>query len=219
MPANDSAFHTSFDHYLDNLSARQCHPKPLPCRLVDGKNTTDCVTQAMADGVYRLGNWEYSQVYRDDPRSLDASVGALGVWCAELAAHLRAVMSGTMGGVIWYHNIAHDGSVSRLLSVLQIDVMAWPGMGSEVLLELYTKQSGPGCLDAAGGKGTDGISMSGYYVRVLWGGQAMTSSNPSLGKMDMLPAETLLAYIDGLVGAQASKMVGLCDGSTPYASS
>ena len=33
--------------------------------------------------------------------------------------------------------------------------------------------------------------------------------------MDMLPVETLLSYIDGLVGVGASLVKGKCDGSIP----
>jgi len=33
------------------------------------------------------------------------------------------------------HNIAHDGSISPLLGLLQIKGMVWPGMGSEVRCE------------------------------------------------------------------------------------
>lgn len=33
----------------------------------------------------------------------------------------------------YFHNIAHDGSVSPLLGFLQISTMVWPGMGSEVI--------------------------------------------------------------------------------------
>lgn len=181
----DSGFHKSFDHYYDNLSARQCHGKPLPCKLVNVTNpdggtslandTANCVTQAMADEVYRLGNWEYSHIYRGaGPDALAASASSLGVWVAELAAHLRHVVGGTGDGTLWFHNVAHDGSVSRLLGILQADVMVWPGMGSEVVFELWKK----------GGA---------HYVRVLFGGRVLTSSNPSLGTMDMILVETLLA--------------------------
>ncbi len=54
---SDAGFHASFDHYYDNLSARQCHAKPLPCKLVAGTNSSTCATQALADDVYRLGHW------------------------------------------------------------------------------------------------------------------------------------------------------------------
>jgi len=277
-------FHVSFDHYYDNLSARQCHGKPLPCKLVNGLNSSNCVRQEEADEVYRLGNYEYSYIYRDDPRSLPASLTSYGVWIGELTTHIREFMAGT-SDVIYRHNVAHDGSISRLLSVLQIDVMVWPGMGSEVVFELYKKEGTststtaptstssvitPNCnhdnclrqLIASSSAASAGCesylissatsipsfasncdnspsrvssacsclvtptsttlsspptlnSASGYYIRVLFGGKVLRSSSPTLGLMDMLPIETLLAYFDGLVGQGASLIVGKCAGSIP----
>jgi hypothetical protein len=185
--STDPDWHQWFDHYFDNLSARLCHDKPLPC------NGSKCVTMAEADAVFRRGEYEYSYIYRDANESLAASTGSYGVWMAELASNIRASMSGS-SGIIYRHNVAHDGSVSRLLSILQIEKMIWPGMGSEVVFELYSKG---GC----------------YFVRVLWGGQVLKSANPSLGSMNMLPVATLLKYIDGLVGRMASKVPGLCSAS------
>jgi hypothetical protein len=280
----------SLDHYYDNLSARQCHAKPLPCKLVNGVNSTTCVTQKNADEVYRLGNYEYSYIYRDDPRSLAASATSYGVWIGELTTNIRNFIS-RKSNVIYRHNVAHDGSVSRLLSILQLDVMVWPGMGSEVVFEVYKKDSttptpttmvtatpsviAPNCnhdnclrqfiqqsaavssfcptytaspasgalptfVSNCGGlaarvssacscivtptstasataspTASPGTSASGYYMRVLWKGQVLRSSNPSLGLMDMVPLETVLAYFDGLVGASASLVKGRCDGSIP----
>ena len=206
----DPGFHASFDHYYDNLSARQCHGKPLPCKLVNGISSTTCVTQAMADKVYRLGNYEYSYIYRDDPRSLAASATRYGVWIGELTAHFRDFISGK-SNVIYRHSIAHDGSLSSLLSILQIDVMVWPGMGSEVVFELYKKDK------ATSSKPTTSASTgpSGYYIRVLWKGHVLRSSNPSLGLMSMVPLEIVLTYLDGLVGVGASLVQGRCNGSIP----
>jgi hypothetical protein len=189
--ASDSTdWHKSFDHYYDNLSARQCHAKPLPCNI---NNTASCVTQTQADTVYRLGQYEYSFIYRDSPQSLQASVASYGVWLAELAQNIRDASS-SKSPVIYRHNVAHDGSVSRLLSILQIEQMVWVGMGSEVVFEIYTK------------KKNDGKK----YLRILWGGTVLRSSNPSLGRVDMLDVEMFLAYVDGLVGRRASKIMTLC---------
>lgn len=268
----DDGWHIWMDHYYDNLSARQCHAKPLPCKLVGGRNDTSrCITQEQADEVYRLGQWEYSRLYRDEAAALPASAASMGVWFAELASHLRDVKDGKAGAVKWRHNVAHDGSVSRVLSVLQADTMVWPGMGSEVVFELYRKKATPvakcsrdncfrqmlaasasasafcpgftatatvpawlgnckgdadavrsacACVVTSTGTATASavptatpVSESGYYVRVLFGGRVFKSSNPSLGVMDMLPVETLLAYIDGLVGVNASLVKGMCSGS------
>ncbi|KAI1174261.1 histidine acid phosphatase [Nemania sp. FL0916] len=201
----DSGFHASFDHYFDNLSARQCHAKPLPC-MVGNAASSQCINQTLADTVYRLGQWEYSHIYRDAPQSLPAAAATYGVWVAELAAHLRAVVAG-QESPLYFHNVAHDGSVSRLLSILQIDRMVWPGMGSEVVFELYKRAHTTGRSTA------EKPSPSGNYVRVLFGGQVLRSSNPSLGVIDMLPVETLLTYFDGLVGKDAGLVVGKCNGT------
>jgi acid phosphatase len=182
-------WHKSFDHYYDNLSARQCHAKPLPCNIND---TTTCVSQTQADTVYRLGQYEYSFIHRDSPQSLQAAVGSYGVWFAELAQNIRDAIS-KKSGIIYRHNVAHDGSVSRLLSILQIEQMVWVGMGSEVVFEIYARKG-------------DGKK----FIRILWGGQVLRSSNPSLGKVDMLNVDMFLGYVDGLVGKKAEKVVALC---------
>ncbi|KAK5129619.1 hypothetical protein LTR08_003018 [Meristemomyces frigidus] len=191
---NASAWHTSLDHYFDNLSARLCHGKPLPCKK--SGETADCVTLADAERVFRLGEYEYSRLYRDTPDSLAASAAAFGIWVAELARNLRDAMDGD-DRPRYRHNIAHDGSLARLLSILQIEEMVWPGMGAEVVFELYYNHSQrPG----------------NFYLRVLWGGQVMRSSQPAFrGAFDMVPVETVLEYFDGLVGVGGSKVVGDCE--------
>ncbi|KAK3048205.1 hypothetical protein LTR09_010366 [Extremus antarcticus] len=190
---NATDWSQSWDHYFDNLSARLCHSKPLPCSAND---PTQCVTDAMANEVFRLGEYEYSYLYRDAQQSLAFSKSSFGIWIAELASNLRDAMSPSTSvsdeaRPKYRHNVAHDGSVSRLLSILQLDRMVWPGMGAEVAFELYSKDS---C----------------YFVRVLWGGQVLESSHPAFGKMELLPVDTLLAYFDGLVGRGARKVPGLC---------
>jgi acid phosphatase len=195
VPPDSNDWHVSFDHYYDNLSARLCHHKPLPCNI---SNASLCVAQSQADEVFRLGQFEYSYIYRDAPTSLAASTASYGIWIGELAAHLRDQVAGADGKIVYRHNVAHDGSVSRLLSILQLDVMVWPGMGSEVVFELYRK------------RGHDHGEGNDHFVRVLWGGQVLRSSNPDLGVMDMIPVGILLEYFDGLVGAKGSSVLGLC---------
>jgi 2-phosphoxylose phosphatase len=188
-------WHKSYDHYFDNLSSRLCHAKPLPCKVGD---SASCVTQSQADKVFRLGQFEYSYMYRDSPTSLAASSASFGVWIGELAQHLRDKVTGMGEDVIYRHNIAHDGSLSRLLSILQVDVMVWPGMGSEVIFELYRLQNN---------NRKDGYQ---FFVRVLWGGQVMRSSNPFLGVLDLIPVDHLLAYFDALMGEGARRVIDLC---------
>jgi hypothetical protein len=150
------------------------------------------VTQQQADTVYRLGQYEYSFVYRDSPQSLQAAVASYGVWLAELAQNIRDAIT-QKSPIIYRHNVAHDGSVSRLLSILQVEQMVWVGMGSEIVFEIYAKRG-----------------EEKKYIRILWGGQVLRSSNPSLGEVDMLDVDVFLGYLDGLVGTRAEKVRGLC---------
>lgn len=182
-------FHISFDHYFDNLSSKQCNGHALPCSAT---NSSNCVSQDLADTVYRLGQWEYSWLYRGSPKSFQTSVAAYGVWFAELAQNIRDAVDGS-STVVYRHNIAHDGSMSRILSILQVDVMVWPGMGSEVVFEIYKD------------KGSNK-----FVLRILWGGSVLRSSNLSLGYADMIDLERFLGYIDGLVGRKGSHLLELC---------
>jgi hypothetical protein len=199
VPPNSSEWHTWFDHYYDNLSARQCHAKPLPCNIA---NSTLCVSQDQADTVYRLGQYEYSFIYRDSPFSLQAAAASYGVFMAELVQNMRSALAG-QSPVLYRHNVAHDGSLARLLSFLQIEQMVWVGMGSEVVFEVYRKKESYGT--AAGSKA---------YLRILWGGQVMRSSHPGLGakggEVDLIDLDVFLGYVDGLVGRRADKVVGKC---------
>lgn len=211
VPPDDLGFHMSFDHYYDNLSARQCHARSLPCKVMDrSEDDPNCFNQALADTVYRLGHWEYSQVYRDAPESLAASASTYGTWISTLANHLRAVIDGS-SRTVYFHNVAHDGSLSRLLSILQVDEMVWPGMGTEVVFELFNKKGKE--TASPFGSTTENVD-SRFYIRVLFGGQVLKSSNPSLGQMDLIPVERLLAYFDGLAGENAGKVVSMCSGNS-----
>ncbi|GLB40973.1 putative phosphoglycerate mutase-like protein [Lyophyllum shimeji] len=185
-PKDTSGWHTSFDHYYDNLSAKQCHQKPLPCNL---NSTSSCVTQDIADTVYRIGNWEYSWQFRDAPESAQYSTLKYGAWILELKGHLQDKISGK-SKMKYVHNVAHDGSISPLLGLLQIAKMVWPGMGSEVVFELYSKSNS-------------------YFIRVLWGGQPMETSTP-LKRLDMVPINDFFSYIDSMVGS-GSDLFAACN--------
>ncbi|XP_014552515.1 hypothetical protein COCVIDRAFT_110079 [Bipolaris victoriae FI3] len=197
VPPSSAEWHNWFDHYYDNLSARQCHAKPLPCNITD---PSLCIDQRHADAVYRLGQYEYSFIYRDAPQSLQAAAGSYGVFLAELASHIRAAVAGH-SDIIYRHNVAHDGSLARLLSFLQVEQMVWVGMGSEVAFEVYKRGGG---------------EEKKWFLRILWGGRVLRSSNPSLGwkqgSVDMLDVEVFLKYVDGLVGRGAEKVAAFCKG-------
>lgn len=96
-------------------------------------------------------------------------------------------------------------------------------MGSEVVFELYegrgnataSQNSSKKSNVGAGKRQSRGTYGGKFFVRVLFSGKPLRSSNPSLGLLDMVPAEALLAYFDGLVGTDASLVVGKCNGTLP----
>lgn len=96
--------------------------------------------------------------------------------------------------VKYRHNIAHDGSMAPLLGALQVEEMVWPGMGAEVVFELYSS--------VGFGSGRK------WAVRVLWGGRVLRSS--AMGEIDMMPVEEFLGYLTGLVGEGASYVLEKC---------
>lgn len=88
--------------------------------------------------------------------------------------------------------------MASLLGALQVSEMVWPGMGSEVIFELYSSSE----------KSRGGVSEKQWAVRVLWGGRVMHSS--AMGKIDMIPVGEFLEYLTGLVGEGASYVLEKC---------
>ncbi|CAD6575329.1 MAG: TOR complex subunit lst8, partial [Tremellales sp. Tagirdzhanova-0007] len=162
QPDDTAGWNTSWDHPYDNFSAKQCHQKPLPCSV---NNTALCISQADANEVYRLGNYEYAYRWRGAENSTLYSALTMGPWMKELQGHIQDNIAGS-SPIKYYHNFAHDGSIAPLLGLLQIDHPVWPGMGSEVVFELWKKSTT-------------------YYIRVLWSGQPLKTSTP-LGTLDMI---------------------------------
>lgn len=64
--------------------------------------------------------------------------------------------------------------------------MVWPGMGSEVVFELW--------------KAADNRR----YIRVLWAGQPIKTSTP-LGTLDMVPYKTFVDYLADTLPADPVK--------------
>lgn len=183
---NDAGWSTSWDHPYDNLSAKQCHGKPLPCSL---NNTAICTPQEDADAIYRLGNYEYAYKWRMAENSTLYSALTMGAWFIELQDHINGKIDGS-NDVKYFHNFAHDGSISPVLGVLQIDKPMWPGMGTEIVFELWKKKTSP----------------SPYFIRVLLSGQPLETSTP-LGTLDMVPWDEFEKYLNETI---PEDLVGMC---------
>lgn len=111
LTTSNDVLHTS---YYDNMSAKQCHSKSLPCSVND---TSLCVTQDEADTVYRLGNWEWSFYYRDAQNSTLYSALHYGAWILELKAHLEAKIA---GGQVCSHYLTFTYKTELITSIYTI---------------------------------------------------------------------------------------------------
>jgi len=190
---NDSGWHASWDHYFDAISARMCHQMPLPCKIGD---RSTCITKNIAETVLRLGQWEYAYLWRGSEKSLAYSLLKFGVFLNELNGHIKAIMDGDES-VKYRHNVAHDGSMSMFLSILQVEEMVWPGMGAELVVEVWRDLK-------------HSVGKKGKRIRVLWGGKVLRSNNPDLGELDMISADTFGAYLERLIGKGAREVMETC---------
>lgn len=169
---DDRGWHVSWDHYFDNLAHRKCHGLPLPCKIGEPEK---CISEEQAEQVFRLGDYEYSFQHRLASQLTYYLVARYGVFLQKLQQHLQEAMAHS-SKVIYRHNVAHDGSVAPLLGALQIEELRWPGMGAEVVFELWSR-------------GND------YFIRALYGGQALKTLT-ELGVLDMVPVEKFFDYLD-----------------------
>ncbi|KAG7842914.1 hypothetical protein KL942_000010 [Ogataea angusta] len=181
-------WHVSFDHYFDNTAFRLCHGYGLAC---NSENSSLCMTQVQAEQIFRLGDFEYNYKYRIHENSTLYAATSYGAYFNELKHRLLEKTTGATS-LKYSHNVAHDGSIARILGFLQIDYLRWPGMGSEVVLELY-----------------QGLKDGEWYLRALYMGRILTTTGP-LGEIDMIPLHDFISYIESMIGKDAEVLVDYC---------
>jgi hypothetical protein len=178
------------DHFFDTFTSRTCHGHSLPCNA-----TGACVSEADAARVFALGDWEYKSVTFALPhltRLLTACHSYIwntaqnaseyvqldfGVFFSELAATFRSLAAGTEPYAARLV-VGHDGSMIRLASGLGLGAQApglrWPGMGSEIVFEVWKTEAGA------------------RFVRVLHEGTPVDA-------LAWVPLDALVAKLEGLV--------------------
>lgn len=143
---NVSDWNSDWDHYNDNFQARLCNGYPLPPSVDD----------TAANTVFKAGDWEYNYHYVTQKNATDYIKLKTGVFIGELVAQLQQVVNGT-SNIKYHHVFAHDGDVAPLTASLGIKTLRWPGMGSNVALELWKLKNE-------------------HYIRVLYSGQPIRSN-------------------------------------------
>ena len=133
LGANNSAWQSTFDHFEDNFQGRLCNGYQLPCNV---KNTSDCVTMAQADEVFRAGDWEWNYYWRTNPDVTLYIQLVEGLFIGEILNRFEAVANG-ISKLSYEHVFVHDGDIGPILGALGINELRWPGMASNIAFEIW----------------------------------------------------------------------------------
>lgn len=135
LGATEGAWQETFDHFSDNFQSRLCNGYKLPCNT---QATSQCVTAAQADEVFRAGDWEWNYYWRANPNATEYIQVVQGVFIAEVLQHLNAVKQANGKQQLAYsHTFVHDGDIGPVLGALGITALRWPGMGSNIAIEVW----------------------------------------------------------------------------------
>ncbi|KAF7881983.1 uncharacterized protein EAF02_006671 [Botrytis sinoallii] len=188
--ADSSAWQGTMDHFADNFQARLCNGYSLPCSPT---NASNCVTREMADEVFRAGDWEWNYYWRANPYVQEYIQVVEGLFIAEIVSRLESVANGTIQGGKYSHTFVHDGDIGPVAGALGINALRWPGMGSNIAVEIWKLQN------------FSSPAIDGHFARVLYSGQPMQSSQ---GDLDWVPLRTLLGILKQFV---PTDIVSLCN--------
>ncbi|KAM0169085.1 hypothetical protein ACHAPF_010335 [Botrytis cinerea] len=188
--ADSSAWQGTMDHFADNFQARICNGYSLPCSPTE---TSKCVTQEMADEVFRAGDWEWNYYWRANPYVQKYIQAVEGLFIGEIVSRLESVANGTIQRGKYSHTFVHDGDIGPVAGALGINALRWPGMGSNIAVEIWKLQN------------FTSPPIDGHFARVLYSGQPMQSIH---GDLDWVPLRTLLEILKQFV---PTDIVTLCN--------
>ncbi|KAI9926091.1 hypothetical protein MW887_004553 [Aspergillus wentii] len=180
--ANSSSWMDTFDHFNDNFQARLCNGYHPPCRL---QNQSDCVTSSQIDEAFRAGDWEWNYWWRRNEHATRYIQLVEGVFLGELIRKWEIVQQGGTE-VVYSHNFIHDGDMGPVLGALGIRALRWPGMGSNIAVELWK-------------------TSDEFYARVLYSGRPLETIH---GTLDWVPLSKLIAILRPFV---PEDIVSLCN--------
>lgn len=133
LGATSSSWQTTFDHFSDNFQARLCNGYMLPCSV---SNSSACVTMAMAEEVFRAGDWEWNYYWRTNPYVTKYIQVVEGLFIGEIVTRLQAVQNGD-SSIDYSHIFIHDGDIGPVLGALGINALRWPAMASNIAFEIW----------------------------------------------------------------------------------
>ncbi|KAJ5183813.1 hypothetical protein N7492_001429 [Penicillium capsulatum] len=158
LGATSSSWQETFDHFSDNFQARLCNGYNLPCSV---SNSSACVTMHQANEVFRAGDWEWNYYWRANRDVVKYIQVVEGLLIGEIIARLRAVQDGS-STLDYSHIFIHDGDIGPILGALGIDALRWPGMASNIAIEVWETKDAD------------------HYARVLYSGHPLQTIHGSL---------------------------------------
>ncbi|KAL2833593.1 histidine phosphatase superfamily, partial [Aspergillus pseudoustus] len=158
---------STWDHFADNFQARLCNGYDLPCSLHDESH---CVSTPQAYEAFRAGDWMYNWWWRRNANATQYITVIEGLFIKELVAKWEAVAKG-QSELVYSHNFLHDGDIAPLLGALGIRAMRWPGMASNIAVEIWE------------------TSHKEFYARVLYSGRAIKTIH---GTLEWIPLRKLI---------------------------
>ena len=129
---NSSDWQSDWDHYNDNFQARLCNGYSLPCSTT----SNDCVSEKQANEVFTAGDWEYNYYWVTRENVTEAIKFTSGLFIKDLIELLKD-MADSSKDLRYAHLFMHDGDLGPLAGSLGIQTLRWPGMGSNIAIELW----------------------------------------------------------------------------------
>eukprot|EP00123_Amoebidium_parasiticum_P003711 comp15005_c1_seq1/m.11617 comp15005_c1_seq1/g.11617 ORF comp15005_c1_seq1/g.11617 comp15005_c1_seq1/m.11617 type:complete len:281 (-) comp15005_c1_seq1:12-854(-) len=126
--------------FFDNIAARLCNNKPLPCSKDDPQL---CIDMGLAEEVFRLALWEFRQKYIVD-HGLSRLRLTLGPLLTTILSNMQSALSDQHMGPRLHFYSGHDDTLTPLLGALNITFTSWPAYGSALAIELWRPVSGEG---------------------------------------------------------------------------
>ncbi|OJJ44438.1 hypothetical protein ASPZODRAFT_71773 [Penicilliopsis zonata CBS 506.65] len=178
--ANTSAWMSTFDHFADNFQARLCNGYQLPCRREE--EDSSCVTHEQVEAVFRAGDWMWDFWFRASQDAARYITLVEGMFIGEILARLNAVVRGEQD-LVYSHTFVHDGDVGPILGALGITSLRWPGMASNIAIEVW--------------------KSDGLFARVLYCGHPIQTVH---GSLDWTPLGELIQILQPFVPEDIVKM-------------
>ena len=171
LGATSGAWQTSFDHFSDNFQARLCNGYNLPCSFT---NHSDCVTAQQAEEVFRAGDWEWQFYWRTNSKVSQYIQAVEGLFIGEIVDRLQAVLNGKQE-YVYAHTFLHDNDLGPILGALGITTMRWPGMGSNIAIEVWETST----------EQLYKTPKTTYYARVLYSGHPIETIHGTLNWIEL----------------------------------